>query len=224
MLQFSAADAGSTVMAVFAHPDDAELSCFGLLSKLRDAGWTAIIVIATRGENGADARRWDRVAEARQAAELIGASVVFGSFADGEVQATRPLIAWIEELLGAHRPALVVTHFTGEAKLAHQDHVAVGAAVHLATRRADWLPTLVLCEGAESDPSFRPNWFVDIGDHFDCKLRALAVHASQAAKPYMRAGYTELRARRWGLYLPAAEGCDGPPRLWEAFMLARQVS
>ncbi|RJL19332.1 PIG-L deacetylase family protein [Paracoccus siganidrum] len=223
MLQFSAADAGSTVMAVFAHPDDAELSCFGLLSKLRDAGWTAIIVIATRGENGADASQWDRVAEARQAAGLIGAQVVFGTFADGSVPATRALTAWVEELLQAHRPALVVTHFAGEARLAHQDHVAVGAAVHLATRRADWLPTLILSEGVEGDPSFRPNWFVDIGDHYDRKLRALAIHASQAAKPYMRAGYTELRARRWDLYLPAAAGSDGPPRFWEAFMMVRQV-
>lgn len=222
MLQFVEPDAEPTVMTVFAHPDDAELSCFGLLSRLRDEGWKVVMAIATRGENGADIGEWDRVNEATEAAELIGANVVFGSFVDGYVSKTKELITWVEDLLLVHRPTLIVTHFTGEAKLAHQDHVAVEGAVHVAMRRADWLPDLVLAEGIENDPSFRPNWFVNIGAYFDCKQQAIAIHSSQAAKHYMEAEYTELRARRWDLHFPDRD-VNASPRFWEAFMMVRQI-
>ena len=69
-----ASDAQRTALAVFAHPDDAEISCFGLLSKLRRDGWRIAMMVVTRGENGADVASWDRMNEARKAAESIGAS------------------------------------------------------------------------------------------------------------------------------------------------------
>lgn len=223
MVQFLSPTVESTVLSVFAHPDDAELSCFGLLAKLRESGWKIVIAIATRGENGADSQAWNRESEARASAALIGAEVVFGDFRDGSVPRSSDLIGWVDSLLETWRPALIVTHFAAEARLAHQDHVAVEAAVHIATRRAAWLPDLLLAEGVDAEPSFRPNWFADVTAQFDCKLRALAMHESQAGKPYMRACFTRLRARRWELQFPSNDLSETAPRYWEAFVSARHV-
>lgn len=211
-------------MTIFAHPDDAEISCFGLLSKLRKQGWRVIMIVVTRGENGADPAEWDRRNEAIAAARLIDAELVFGDFPDGFVTRTRELVGWIEELLVTHHPDVIITHHTGESRTAHQDHVAVEAAVQTAVRRADWTPTLLLAEGIDQDPGFHPNWFVDITEEFEQKLASIGMHVSQCGKYYMQPDYQMLRARKWALNFPSRSGNRGTAAYWEAYSLAQHAS
>lgn len=218
-----------TALTIFAHPDDAEISCFGLLAKLRKQGWRVVVLIVTRGENGANPAEWDRRTEARAAADLVGAELVFGDFPDGHVERNSELIHWLEAVLNDLRPDVIVTHHIGDSRTAHQDHVAVEASVQIAVRRAEWTPTLLLAEGPEQDSGFRPNWFVDISDEFDTKLRAIGLHLSQGQKYYMQPDYHALRSRRWGLNVLARranarrEGA-GKPTYWEAYCLAQHVN
>lgn len=211
-----------TALTVFAHPDDAEISCFGFLARLRKQGWRVVVLIVTRGENGANPAEWDRQTEARAAADLIGAELVFGDFPDGFVARNSELISWLEQVLDTWRPQVIVTHHVGESRIAHQDHVAVEAAVQTVVRRADWTPTLLLAEGPDHDPGFRPNWFVDISDEFETKLAAIGLHRSQGRKFYMQPDYHALRARRWGLSISA--GRAGTESYWEAYFLAQHVN
>lgn len=217
-------DATRTALTVFAHPDDAEISCFGFLAKLRKQGWRVVVLVVTRGENGADPTEWDRRLEARAAAELIGAELVFGDFPDGFVARNGELISWLEQVLEAEHPEVIVTHHVGESRIAHQDHVAVEAAVQIAVRRADWTPTLLLAEGPDHDPGFRPNWFVDISDEFATKLEAIGLHLSQSRKSYMQPDYHSLRSRRWGLSIAAGRAGGGISAHWEAYYLAQHVN
>lgn len=212
-----------TALAIFAHPDDAEISCFGLLARLRREGWQVGIVIATRGENGADVSSWDRASEARAAAGLIGAELVFGDFADGFVQMCGDLVGWVEALLREWRPELVITHHASESRTSHQDHVSVEVAVQIAVRRATWRPMLLLAEGVDHDVTFRPNWFVDISADYRIKVAAIALHASQAAKYYMQREHVDIRARRWDINFPRVSDSDCAPRYWEAFHLVQHV-
>ena len=221
--QRSASDAQRTALAVFAHPDDAEISCFGLLSKLRRDGWRIAMVVVTRGENGADVASWDRMNEARKAAESIGAELVFGDFSDGFVQVSGDLVQWIEGLLQTWRPDVVLTHFTGESRTAHQDHVAVEAATQIAVRRATWRPMLLLAEGIDHDLTFRPNWFVDITQDYDTKLRAIEAHESQSRKYYMKRDHVDVRARRWDINFSRPSDAEYAPRYWEAYFLVQHV-
>ena len=213
-----------TALTIFAHPDDAEISCFGFLTKLSKQGWRVVVLIVTRGENGADPTEWDRRTEAKAAAELIGAELVFGDFPDGFVARNSELITWLEEVLEAERPDVIVTHHVGESRIAHQDHVAVEAAVQIAVRRAHWTPTLLLDEGPDNDPGFRPNWFVDVTDEFETKLEAIGLHLSQGRKHYMQPDYQSLRSRRWGLSVLAGRDRPGIQAHWEAYFLAQQVN
>lgn len=214
---------GQTAMTVFAHPDDAELSCFGLLAKLRRSGWRVVLVVATRGENGADASCWNRADEARAAANRIGAELVFGDFRDGYVPRSAELVGWIEELFESYRPDMILTHFSGDSHTTHQDHAAVEAAVQIAARRAWWRPTLLLAEGIDNDIAFRPNWFVDITDEYMDKVDSIADHISQKDKYYMKKNHLEIRARKWSLNFRAAPDEGEVKNYWEAYYLVQHA-
>lgn len=210
-------------MTVFAHPDDAELSCFGLLAKLRRSGWRVVLVIATRGENGADANCWNRAEEARAAADRIGAELVFGDFRDGYVPRSAELVGWIETLFEAYRPQVIVTHFNGDSRTGHQDHAAVEAAVQIAARRSWWRPTLLLAEGVDNDIAFRPNWFVDITEEYIDKIESISRHESQKDKYYMNVNHLEIRSRKWSLNFRMAPGEVDKKSYWEAFHLVQHT-
>lgn len=212
-----------TAMAVFAHPDDAELSCFGLLAKLRRSGWRVVLIVVTRGENGAATAEWNRTEEASAAAEQIGAEIVFGDFRDGYVPRSAELVGWIETLIDRHRPQLIVTHFCGDSRTAHQDHGAVEVAVQIASRRAWWRPTLLLAEGIDNDIEFRPNWFVDITEEYDLKISAIGRHQSQEQRYYMQRDFLEIRSRKWSLNFCAPPGALQQKRYWEAFQLVQHA-
>ena len=61
------------VLAIAAHPDDVELTCGGTLARLKAAGYKFGIVDLTRGEMGTRGSAEIRTAEAKRAAEILGA-------------------------------------------------------------------------------------------------------------------------------------------------------
>jgi LmbE family N-acetylglucosaminyl deacetylase len=60
------------LLAVMAHPDDAELLCGGTLIKAATAGKRVGILDLTGGEMGSSGSRSDRQREAARAAEIMG--------------------------------------------------------------------------------------------------------------------------------------------------------
>lgn len=223
MLDQTKANDERTVLTIFAHPDDAELSCFGLLLKLRKRGWKVVLVAVTRGENGADTSVWNREDEARAAARRLDAEIVFGDFRDGYVPRSAELVDWVEQLLDKYRPDTVLSHFNGESRISHQDHIAVEAAVQIAIRRASWHPTLLLAEGIYNDMNFEPNWFVDITEEYPEKIAAIRFHKSQSEKFYMKNSYLEIRSKKWSLNFVNNNPEDSSDMHWEAFYLAQHA-
>src|SRR4051794_35680344 len=64
------------VIAVGAHPDDVEIACGGTLAKLAKQGYSVGIIDLTDGEpTQISPGREVRLAEAKQAAEMLGATV-----------------------------------------------------------------------------------------------------------------------------------------------------
>ena len=47
-------DSRPRVMAIFAHPDDAEFLCAGTIARLTRSGYRAHYVLATSGDKGSD--------------------------------------------------------------------------------------------------------------------------------------------------------------------------
>lgn len=196
---------------MFAHPDDAELSCFGSLALLVRQGWKVGILHVTRGEFSESPRRHQRPDEAEAAAKIIGARHLvvrdsFGrSFDDGHLRYDGSLIGVVEEHLRELKPEIVLTHFPQDGGFGHQDHHAVGHAVTNAAVRDPSVRWLLQAEPPATNLGFSPNLFVDITAYVDMKLKAIRCYESERHKPFMQDEVVLTRGRWWAQQAAADE-------------------
>jgi LmbE family N-acetylglucosaminyl deacetylase len=209
----------SSALAVYAHPDDPEVSCAGTLASWAGAGADVRLLICCRGDKGStDAAADPEEVAAQRALEVAGAAEVLGlaghevlAHGDGEITndlALRSqLVARIREL----RPEVVVCPdptaiFFGDSYVNHRDHREVGWATLDACAPAAASPlyfpeagpphavTTVLMSG-----TLEPDTWVDIGAALEAKVAALACHRSQLrGDPALVAELLELRALEAG--------------------------
>ena len=186
------------VLAVFAHPDDAELTCFGTLGILKARGYRVLVGIVTDGIAGSPQRSARiRVQEAGRACAIMGFDLLRGALADGDLQYSSALIMQIEEWVNQYKPAIVVTHDYHPAGIDHQDHIAVARAMLNVAQRKPDIELLLQVEPSRGSRSFEPNAFVDVSRFAAKKLAAIACHKSQSHKDYLQAAYIKLRSSWW---------------------------
>lgn len=173
------------VLAVGAHPDDVELGCGGLLLALKARGRRFAILDLTAGEKGSRGDAKTRAAEAKAAAEALGASgrACLG-LPDTALSDTDGAVRLAVEQLRKWRPKLVVAQDEGDR---HPDHAA-GARI---VRRAAFLAALSNFEAGGAPHRvrrvvrysrhtwFRPSFVVDITEHVEDKLAAVRCYESQ---------------------------------------------
>lgn len=188
-------------LAVYAHPDDPDISCGGTLARWSAGGCDVALVICAAGDKGS-AEPSDspeqvierRAGEARAAAGLLGIRRLHElGLRDGEFENDLALRFELVRLIRAHRPDVVVCPdptavFFGAHHYNHRDHRIVGWAALDATAPAASSPlyfreagpphavSAVLMSG-----SLEPNLWVDIGDSMEAKVKAVACHKSQLA-------------------------------------------
>lgn len=175
------------VLAVMAHPDDAELLCGGALAKSAALGERAGVVDLTRGESGSWGSAEVRAREAERAAEILGLSVRRSAgLPDAGLENTLEARRVVAGLLRELRPRVVVTHWT---RGRHPDHTAAAALVRgacfLAGLRNLDVPgepfrphKLVHCTAFREDAP-PPTFVVDVTAWMDRKMDALAAYGSQ---------------------------------------------
>lgn len=188
------ADAGTggeplDVLAVVAHPDDAELLCGGALAKCADAGQRVGILDLTAGEAGSSGTRESRAAEAAEAAEVLGLAVrQCANLPDAGLTNDRASRVVAVEAVRSLRPQVVVTHWL---RGRHPDH---GVAARL-VRDAAFLaglrnfpaggrphrPRKIVYALAFREDAPKPTFVVDITAQMDRKVAALAAYGSQFA-------------------------------------------
>ncbi|WP_435320941.1 PIG-L deacetylase family protein [Haloarchaeobius sp. TZWSO28] len=178
------------LLAIVAHPDDAELFIGGTLAKHADRGDDVTIAYMTRGEYGGfDVSESEvaatREAEARAGADLLGADATFLDFEDGRVTYSLENRLRIVDCLREHEPDIVITHFDDDM---HPDHRRTAELV----TDAYYMSSLSLCE-TEHEPhdpdnvyyfgkassSFDPSIVVDVTGYVELKKEALLCHESQ---------------------------------------------
>lgn len=98
------------VLAVFSHPDDAELSVSGTLLKLKSQGYRTGVLDMTRGEMGTRGTPEMREEEATEAARILKLDVrVNLGQPDGHIWPTEAVRAAVVRVLRAHAPKVVLT-------------------------------------------------------------------------------------------------------------------
>lgn len=123
------------VLAFGAHPDDIEFGCGGVIAQETHAGRAAHFVVCSRGEASTHGQPEQRVAEAQQAATLLGATIEFVEL-DGdshlEVRAAHAIT--LAGVLRRVRPGIVLAPSLVENQ--HPDHSRLGRLVCDAARLA----------------------------------------------------------------------------------------
>ncbi|WP_135536174.1 PIG-L deacetylase family protein [Halostella pelagica] len=180
------------LLAIVAHPDDADIFCGGTLAKHADRGDDVVVAHMTRGEYGGfDTTESDiaatREAEATEAAEVLGCDCTFLGFEDGRITYSLENRRRIVEVIRQYEPAVVLTHYEDDM---HPDHRTTSELV----TDAYYMASLPLVE-TESDPhdpdnvyffgkptsSFDPEVYVDIAEYQETKERAIERHKSQVS-------------------------------------------
>jgi LmbE family N-acetylglucosaminyl deacetylase len=191
------------VLAVFGHPDDAEISSGGTLAKWAKEGRAVHLLVLTNGDRGSDDPKRDRVelaatraAETDAAGARLGlASVRILDVHDGELTNTEDVRREVARSVRTIQPSIVVTcdptaWFFGNTYFNHADHRTAGAVTLDAVFPGAGNPHFfaeLLAEGLEpwSVPAIwlawttEPNHHNDITGYMDSKIEALALHESQ---------------------------------------------
>lgn len=181
------------VLAIGCHPDDLEIGCGGTLRAYVERGDEVYMCHVANGNRGhkiikPDELRVMRHQEAENAANKIGATRVYDlDIPDLEVNAAdmsqkRKLIRVIKEV----KPDVIITHAPQDYM---QDHREVSQLVFDAEFGASIDHIEEDLEAVEIAPlyymdtlagiDFNPHEYVDVTDHIDTKLDALACHESQ---------------------------------------------
>lgn len=186
-------------LAIYAHPDDPDISCGGTLAKWARAGCEVSVVLCTTGDKGSSDPKADpdevarrRLDEARGATEILGVSQLYTlGRPDGEIENGLETRAELVRIVRERRPAVVVCPdpsavFFGIHHYNHRDHRMVGWAALDAVAPAAASPlyfphagaahqvTAVLMSG-----SLEPNAWVDVSETIDVKIKAVGCHESQ---------------------------------------------
>ena len=175
------------VLAVFSHPDDAELSVGGTLLKLKSLGYHTGVCDMTRGEMGTRGTVEIRAQEAIEAAHLMNLDVRLNlEQPDGHVSPTEVARVALVRVLRTHKPKVLLTTHEDDP---HPDHANTSIIVRQAARLASMgrydeesgLPAVPMPAIMHSLFSRRivPSFVVDVSGFTAEKMAAIRAHASQ---------------------------------------------
>ena len=213
------------LLALGAHPDDAEVHVGGILALASDRGMKAAILDLTSGDLGTRGTAETRRAEAQAAARILGVSRIVLDFPDGrftedEIYRQR-LMAEFRRL----RPRVLILPAPEDR---HPDHrrahrLALEAAYYAGLKNypcpgMPWRPEAVAWVGGENPGP--PDLLMDVSAVWDRRMAAFDAFGSQFAhdpsQPVTRIAHPAFRrgvlgrAMHWG----SLRMCDWAEALW----------
>jgi bacillithiol biosynthesis deacetylase BshB1 len=212
-------------LAIFSHPDDAELTAAGTLLKLKSLGYRTGVLDMTRGEMGTRGTIEQRAEEAQEAARIMRLDARLNlAQPDGHVAVTDEARSALVRVIRQTRPRVV---FTSHWDDPHPDHAATARLVREAARLASMRRydeesgleqvAMPMIAHAVYSRLVAPSFIVDVSDFIEEKMRAIRAHASQfyregtqepetriSAKDFL--SQLEYRARYYGSLINAAAG------------------
>jgi LmbE family N-acetylglucosaminyl deacetylase len=193
------------ILVFFAHPDDGEFMAGGSIIRWAAEGKEVVLCVVTNGSHGSNdpsVRREDlidsRIKEQWESASITGISdVVFLGYEDCYAEDSHDLRRDMIREIRRFKPDVVIgpdptMYFFANRYVNHPDHRKVGDALCAAV--SPGAATVPLYREELYDKGFmphdvkylflgftpEPNYFVDITDHIETKIKAVEVHHSQA--------------------------------------------
>jgi len=175
------------ILAIAAHRDDVELLCGGTLARAAAQGYRTGILDLTRGEMGTAGSADLRGEEAEAAAAVLGVTARRNAgFPDAGLENTPAARAHVAAFIRAFRPRVVILPFM-EGR--HPDHRVASQLGYDASFLAGLSklpipgephrPVKILYALTYRENAVKPTFVVDITDHVETKMRAIACYESQ---------------------------------------------
>jgi bacillithiol biosynthesis deacetylase BshB1 len=175
------------LLAVMAHPDDAELLCGGALIKAASRGNRVGVLDLSAGEMGSSGSAEIRAKEAARAAEIIGlVERRCAGLPDSALENDLNSRLVVAGHLRALRPRVVVTHWKVGR---HRDHRIASELVRdacflsglkkLDAKGEPFRPLKVVYATAFREDAEPPDFVVDVSQQLRRKLEALSAYSSQ---------------------------------------------
>ncbi len=192
----------ASVVAVYAHPDDADVAAGGCLAQWAASGSEVHLVVVCDGAKGTRTNQIVegdiaaiRSAELTQAAALLGVSKVHElGFPDGEISNSEDLREILVSIIRAAKAEVVLgpdptATFFGGVYVNHRDHRETGWALLDSVAPAAAMP-LYFPSAGEAHPvatllltgTHEPDVAIDIGSAIESKIAAVLAHRSQVGE------------------------------------------
>jgi N-acetylglucosamine malate deacetylase 1 len=196
-----------TVLAIGAHAGDMEITAGAVLARHARAGDRVVILHLTLGEGGnpklsRDAYATQKRREASQAAEVLGAEVVFGPYKDAEIPRGDEPAQYVAGVLARVKPAWVITHWKNSI---HRDHslthtIVTDAVLLAAVQGTRGIRAVYYAENWEDAEGFQPYVYIDTTADFERWKKAATqyefIRGGISSFPYL--DYYESLARMRG--------------------------
>jgi LmbE family N-acetylglucosaminyl deacetylase len=198
----------ASALAIYAHPDDPDVSCGGTLARWAARGCRVEVVVCTTGDKGTADPSLDpgdltttREKEMAAAAEVLGVAVQHRlGYPDGELQNDELFRRQLVRLIRSVRPEAVIcpdptAAFFGQDYFNHRDHRMVGWAALDALAPAAALPHYFPEAGPPHQVAvvylsgtLEPDVWVDVSAALEQKVKAVLCHQSQLREGAERLG------------------------------------
>lgn len=221
---------------IAAHPDDEVLGCGGSIAKWSRDSHEVNVLIMTQGITSRNKTKDKDICQnelsqlaqsVKKANKILGVqSVNLLKYPDNRMDSVDLLdvVKTIENYITKLQPDVVVTHYSGDLNI---DHQITQQAVMTACRPQQGHPVKCILsfevpsstewQSPTADNLFVPNWFEDISNTLEYKIKALEAYQSEMRKwPHSRSIKAVKHLAHWR---GASVGCEAA----ESFILLRKL-